>query len=321
MDSFWRIFISAVYAAEAIISPLPSTETSQFIHSTPKSTKSIQQTSGFGSLLGSSKVSPTPIPSPTPYTINPKPTSLPPTQLPTPTPTILPDPTPPKKSLKKNQYTIALIGDSMIDTLGPEAPHLSGRLKELTSGASFKILNFGAGGTNAEDGPHRITADYTYLGNPVKSMKSQSPDIVVIESFSYNPFPDPLDDGVTRHWLALAKLVDTVRASIPNAKIIIAVTIAPNNQVFGDGAAGLSFSLHDKAQRVAVIQKYLDSTIKFATGEHIPLADAYTPSRLPNGNGRLEYINPGDHIHYSDAGRAFFANIVAQTIIREGVLE
>jgi lysophospholipase L1-like esterase len=121
--------------------------------------------------------------------------------------------------------------------------------------------------------------------------------------------------------MQLATIVDILKAKLPGVKIIIAATIAPNSTVFGDGAAGLSFSPQDKIERTTVIKQYLDSTVKFARSQQLPLADAYHPSLDANGNGKLTYINGGDHIHYSDAGRTFFAQKIADAIVANHLLE
>ena len=69
------------------------------------------------------------------------------------------------------------------------------------------------------------------------------------------------------------------------------------------------------------IKKYIESTIAFAKSQNIPLADAYHPSLDNTGNGKLTYINGGDHIHYSDAGRSLFSRIIADTILSNKLLE
>ena len=150
------------------------------------------------------------------------------------------------------------------------------------------------------------------------TLVSQHPDIVVIESFAYNPYPFA-EGALTTHWLRLASIVDTIKEKLPDAKIVIAATIAPNEQVFGDGA--LNWDQIGKAQKVRTIKNYLDNAVGFAKGEHLPLADAYHASLDSADNGKLAYINPGDHIHYSDAGRALFANVVANAIASNRLLE
>ncbi len=284
-----------VYAAETIISPLPD--------GVPTTISLITKPSvSFGQITDS-------VPPPTPQVLGE-------TIVATPTPT----PTPPPLVTKKKSYTIAVLGDSMVDTLGPGVPHLKTKLSSLYPATTFTILNYGVGGTNIDYGIERITSGYTYLGNSIPSLTSTHPDLVVLESFGYNPFPDA-NGGVDRHWIALSKAIDTLRASIPGVKIVIGVTIAPNSKTFGDGAAGLAFSLQDKSERTTIIKEYLASTAKFAQSQHLPLADAYHASLDGNGDGILSYINGGDHIHYSDAGRALFAQKVAGAIAGNHLLE
>jgi hypothetical protein len=244
------------------------------------------------------------------------PVSLPlPTLALTPTPDALPSPEPTstKRSTKTKRYvSVALLGDSMTDTLGPDAPELKNSLKRIYPNTTVTIRNFGVGGENIESAINRITHSYTYLGIQHQSVASFSPDLVIIESCGYNPFP--VDGALNRHWLDLAKAVDTVKTSIPHAKILISVTIAPNALVFGDGAAGLSFGPIDKWQRVNVIKTYLENAVRFAKGEKLPLADAYHRSLESDGNGKLSFINPGDHIHYSNAGRVYMGQILSEAI-------
>ncbi len=300
--SLFSFLIGVVFAAEMIISPLPDNALQ------PRATAN--PTVSFGNLMNN-----------TPQAANEvlgASTEITPTPTLTPMPT--PTPTPITSHAAKSHYTIALLGDSMIDTLGPDAPQLKDKLHELFPATTFTILNFGVGGTNIDYGLQRLTNAYTYLGKNVPSVISTNPDVVVVESFGYNPYP--YDAGaLDRHWLQLAVIVQTLKTDLPGVKIIIAATIAPNSQVFGDGAAGLSFSATDKIQRTTVIKGYLDSTVKFAYSQHLPLADVYHASLDGNGDGIRAYINPGDHIHYSDAGRSLFAQILAGTIVDNHILE
>jgi lysophospholipase L1-like esterase len=208
----------------------------------------------------------------------------------------------------------------MMDTMGPDAPALKSLLTKTFPGTQFTIKNYGVGGTNIDYGIERITNAYTYLGNSIPALSSIRPDIVVIESFGYNPFS--FDTGaIDKHWLSLAKAVDTVKATIPNVRIVIGSTIAPNWNVFGDGAPGVAFGAEDKKQRVENIKRYLENAVKFAKSQNLPLADAYHPSLDSSGNGKLTYINPGDHIHYSDAGRQLFAQKITSAIVSNRLLE
>jgi len=270
--NLFSLLAFAVYAAGAVISPIPDDID---IVTTPPPKPDIS----FGQIVAM----------PTPDVL--AATTAAPTPVPPPPPLIT----------KKKNYTIAFLGDSMIDTMGPDLPAVQTHLHALYSMTNFTLKNFGVGATNLDDAIARIA-----------TLAGSHPDIVVLESCAYNPYPN--GTGVDRHWLALAKAVDALRSSIPGVKIIIAATIAPNSTVFGDGAAGISFSAQEKMERVSVIKQYLDSTVQFAESQHLPLADAYHASLNAHGDGALTYINTGDHIHYSDAGRNLFAQKVVHAL-------
>ena len=215
---------------------------------------------------------------------------------------------PPPPTTRKSSYIIAVLGDSMVDTLGPGVPHLARALKQTFPRSQFTIYNYGVGGTNIDYGWERLTSDYLYLGDTVPALVNRMPDIVVVESFGYNPYT--FDEGaLEKHWLALARIVDTLKNRIPGVAIVIATTIAPDSSTFGDGAA--SFSPQDKQKRTVTIKKYLENAIKFAKSQHLPLADAYTPSLI----GPARYINGGDHIHPSEEGKQLFAQKVTEVIL------
>lgn len=300
--SLFSLFVGVVMAAEGIISPLSDDMIHTVYQPVPQQPKI-----SFGTLNRLPITTPTPTPQ-LPAVLGVQDTIA------------TASSAPPTYRARKKHFAIALLGDSMIDTLGPEIPHLKNRLTTLFPGTTFTMLNYGVGATNIDYGIERLTNSYEYLGRSITSLVSQLPDVVVVESFGYNPYP--FDNGaIEKHWLALATIVSTLRARIPAVKIVIAATIAPNSKAFGDGAPGLSFSPTDKSERTQVIKKYLDSTVKFAKSEHLPLADSYHASLDKNGDGILSYINGGDHIHYSDAGRALFAQKVADAMIASHILE
>ncbi len=221
---------------------------------------------------------------------------------------------------KKSPMTIAFLGDSMVDTLGQDLREVRDTLKNIYPATSFTLLNYGVGGENIVSGLARVLDGYTYLGKSHPSLISRSPDLIVVESFGYNPFPFEAG-ALEHHWLSLAYIVDAIKANLPDSKIIIATTIAPNSRTFGDGATGLAFSMTDKLQRTQTIKYYLENAVKFAKSQSLPLADAYHQSLDDLGDGRDLYINPGDHIHYSEAGRQFFVKVVVETIVNNKLLE
>jgi len=226
------------------------------------------------------------------------------------------------RTAKKRAVTITLVGDSMIDTLGPVGGNLAAKLNTTYPNSTFTVINHGVGAENIDSGLKRLTNGYSYLGLGRNSVVSEKPDIVVIESFGYNPYPEPdINTSLTKHWLQLAAMVDTVKRELPEAKIVIAATIAPNWDLFGDGAPFLSFSPEGKRTKVTEIKKYIENAIAFAKSQNLPLANAYNPTLMGDGNGRPEYINGGDHIHYSDSGRNLMASKIAEAITVNRLLE
>lgn len=298
--SFFQLLGLVVYAAETIISPLPDDQIIYPVVVTQS--PSPQPTTSFASLYDiAMRQSPV-------FTVSPSPT---------PTPTTVATTV---KTARKKAFTISIIGDSMVDTLGPDGGGLDTKLRTIYPNSTFTIINHGVGATNIDYGLERLTHGYNYLGAGRPSVLSQSPDVIVIESFGYNPYP--YDEGaISKHWMQLAAMVNTIRTELPATKIVIAATIAPNWDVFGDGAPFINMSPEGKRQKVATIKQYLESTVSFARGEHLPLADAFHPSMDAQGNGKIGYINGGDHIHYSGEGRAFMASTIARTISENRLLE
>jgi hypothetical protein len=209
-------------------------------------------------------------------------------------------------------FTIAVLGDSMIDTLTPSLPQLRSALKSYYPQADFKLLNYGFGGSNLEYAIYRLSHEYNYLGRQIPSLISQKPDIIVLESFAYNNYGNS-QPGLDKQWQELSTIIADIKKALPNTKIVLAATIAPNSTIFGNGIKDVSFSADQKLEKSTTIRRYLDNLIHFAQSQNYPLADAYHPSLL-NDNGNPLYINAGDSLHPSGPGGVLFCNIVTKTI-------
>jgi hypothetical protein len=208
----------------------------------------------------------------------------------------------------------------MIDTFGSDNAALASSLKAVYPQTAFTLYNYGLGGTPLTDAITRIVSGMTKERVTYPAIASLQPDIIIIESCAYNQTwsgPEALDV----HWLTLANAIDTIHNTLPQARILLFATIAPNSDVFGDGAANLHFDTNEKLIRTTRIRAFLDNTVKFARSQNIPLADAYTPSLASERQGNLQYINSGDHIHYSDTGRVFAANIITRALITQHVIK
>jgi hypothetical protein len=215
------------------------------------------------------------------------------------------------RQIKK--YTMVLLGDSMIDTLGTNAPELKGALTSLYPDIVWNIINYGVGATTIDYGIERITNSYFYRGKTFPALVTLNPDLIIAESFAYNPYPDN-SEGLILYTQQLKKLIDTIHKNLPRTKIIFAVTIAPNSYVFGDGAPAISFTRTEKIARTNTIKSYLTTAIQFAHNNNIPLADLYHTSLTESNDGNVLFISSGDHIHYSLIGRMLFAQKITETL-------
>jgi hypothetical protein len=213
-----------------------------------------------------------------------------------------------KKS--KKDYVIAVLGDSMIDTLGDFAT-LKSILASNFPGKTFTIYNYGFGSTDMESGLYRLTNETTYLGKKYPPLLSRNPDILVLESFAYNHWSASISD-LDRQWLTIAKIIDASREALPDIEIILAATIAPDSRTFGDGI--LNWPENLKWDSTLIIKAYLQNIINFASSQRYPLADAYSPSLASNGQGKAIYINQTDHLHPSYEGGRLFSQKIADTM-------
>lgn len=210
------------------------------------------------------------------------------------------------------RITIAAVGDSMTDLMGPNLPYLKTELKKYYPKADLNLLNYGVGGDNIENGSARIRGEYNYQGRHYPTLTSIEPDIIVIESFAYNPFSNG-ENELDRHWQDLANLVDYIKNNT-KVKIIIMATIAPTKEFFGQGPAGVNWPKDLAFRQAEKINQYLDNTVRFAKSANLPLVDVYHQTLLSNGEGNLDYINPGDHIHQNVAGNELIAKLLAEAI-------
>jgi len=205
---------------------------------------------------------------------------------------------------------LALIGDSMIDTLSENACMAS--FQKYFPTTKFNLLKYGYGSTNIESAAKRLTENTTYLDHSNSSVLSQDPDIILIESFAYNNFGNS-QSGIDRQSRALQNLVDTIKKKSLNIKIVLAATIAPDSVTFGNGVKDVYYSALEKIDKSTTIKLYLQNLVNFAGKNNLPLADAFHPS-LFGKDGLNELINPADNIHPSELGSELFCDTVAKTI-------
>lgn len=213
----------------------------------------------------------------------------------------------PDASIPAKTTTIALLGDSMVNTLGPTFFNLTQSLyRYYPNYRLFRTLNFGKGSDTIDGGLSRLS-----------DLVNQKPDIIVIESFAYNNFGNT-PTGFNHHQEILNQIISTLQSKLPNSKLVILATIAPNPNLFAKGV--YDFDSPTRLEKTQTIGKYLQRTVSYAQSNNLPLANVYQPS-LVNEIGDPLYIDSIDHIHPSSQGKELIGNILAKTIFDNHLID
>jgi len=225
----------------------------------------------------------------------------PPPQL-TPSPLISPTP-----KLSKTTYTIALYGDSMIDTMGEKLDYLDKALKAKYLQTNFQLYNYGIGSQNIEEGLARFENNFSYQSRNYPPIGQIKPDVIILGSFSYNVFPE--HDKI-RHYQKLSELVLKAKQITPNVYLL--VEIAPLKTGFGKGEGGVNWPQDVSYNHALKIIDQLENAISLAS--QVGIIDAYKLSRNDGRFGNPVYVSGHDGIHPSTEGHVLMANLISRTI-------
>lgn len=212
-------------------------------------------------------------------------------------------------NLIDKSVTIAIFGDSMVDTMGTGLPYLESALKQYYPQAQFKLLNYGIGAETIDKGLVRFNQSYSYKDRNYPPITQAGVDIIVVESFAYNPQGEA---GLDTQWSALSQMVNQAKAS--GAEVLLLATIAPTKAQFGQGPGGINWPADQAWQHATLITRYLENAASLGQSLGVPVVDAYHASLTGSGEGILSYISTHDHIHPSVAGHQFVADLIARTI-------
>jgi len=223
-------------------------------------------------------------------------------------PTPSPTPIPRTKTLK-----VALLGDSMIQTMG-EATYLTNILEQklecinesypstslrIKTGSCISyhvtVLNFGVGSTNLEQGLNRLP-----------QVLNANPDVIVVESFAYNNS----SMSTSRFRELLEEMINKIKNK--HIKVVLLATIAPNGRLYAVGVNG--WSKEERWLASHNTMRFLQETINFAIEKGIPLANAYSASLAPDGEGNTIYIDKETYLHPSKLGHQLVGQKIAEAI-------
>jgi hypothetical protein len=207
-------------------------------------------------------------------------------------------------------YRIMLVGDSMVEALGPNAQLLRQHLIELYPENEFVDYNYGFGATSIETLPERLSKETEYNGNKYQSVLSQGFDLIIIGSFAYNPLSqEELDVGIEKHIKVLDNSIREIIKQKPESVVALLLPIAPSKTHFAEGVYNLSPEERKSwaEQRIA----YIKAVKNYAEENNIPLINVYERSLNQQGEGNLIYINPDDFIHPSAEGVDLMSRTIA----------
>lgn len=233
-----------------------------------------------------------------------------PTSTPTSSPTPTPTPTPTQPIvLKKSTYTIAIFGDSMVDTMGENMEYLQETLASKYPQNKFNLYNYGIGGQNVEQGLARFESSFVNRKRQYPPIPALVPDVLIIGSFAYNPFPT---HDRNRHYSLLRELA--AKAKNVSSNVYLMAEIAPLKTGFGKGKNGVNWPEDVAYEQASHIIEQLDDVINLSNEENIPLINVYYESRYEGSFGDPYFVNKDDGIHPSIAGHYFTAESIVEKI-------
>lgn len=223
---------------------------------------------------------------------------------------------------QKKEYTIVMVGDSMTHALGPHGGTFNEFINEKYKphGKGIVIDNYAVGSTNILSIHKAMTTKTTYWDSTFEPLLSRKFDLILVESFGYNPLSQfSLDIGLKWHNKTLDKMMKDIIATNPEARIVFVATIAPNKSKFAL-PVDTDTTLAERTAMVEEREAFIKNHITYAKEHTIPVINIYEKSLTQSGDGKLAYINPHDYIHPSAVGVDFIGQELAKYIYDNNII-
>lgn len=212
--------------------------------------------------------------------------------------------------LQKESYVIALTGDSIIETMGKDAPYLKKALEKKYPDTHFFIYNYAKGARNVNQNLKDFHEPFHYKDRHYESIDDLKPDIIIVAGSSYNLF-EPHDTNT--HWLAYTRLIEEAIKVTPHVYML--AEQAPLANGFGAGQEGATWTSDTAWIHTGRIIEQIKNVLGLAKTLEIPVIDLYTPSLDEGGQrGKRELISTADNIHLSEKGYEFAAQEIVKAI-------
>jgi hypothetical protein len=220
---------------------------------------------------------------------------------------------------ESDHYIIYLIGDSMTHALGPRGGVFNELLSDAYTGIFFEMFNYSEGNQNIESLPVRMhepvqaAADLSLA--PILDGQPDTPDLIIIESFGYNPLSQfGIDEGLNRQSVVLANVMTTLTEVFPDTAIMFMATIAPDRATYAKNLDGVARP-EQAEERILYIQNHL----AYAKEHDIPIIDVFTKTLDGEGDGDVRYISADDNIHPSPDGLLLMGKVMTDTIVADNI--
>lgn len=224
------------------------------------------------------------------------------------------------KLTKSKRYDVYLLGDSMTHAFGSRGGQFTEIISKAYPDDFFEVSNYGRANESILLLPDMLTqplqADKELLLKPVLE---GNPEIIIIESFGYNPLSQlGIKDGLKKQTEVLTEVMTTLTNKFPNTVIMFMTAIAPDKKTYGEKITKASEQERwaQAEERIEYITNHRD----YAIEHHIPLIDAYQESLDSDGDGDTKYINPDDNIHPSAEGLALMGRVMTKRIQEENII-
>lgn len=217
------------------------------------------------------------------------------------------------KIAKNQSYRIVIVGDSIVNSLGPNANTLRLDLIGLYPDSEFVTYNYGYPSTNIFSLYPRLTEQTMNDTTENPAILKQGFELLIIESFGYNPLAQfSLEVGLKKQEEELERSVRLILTEKPNVALAFLTPIAPDPVNFAKSTIDLSPKVRKEwvEERIA----YIDNHRKFAQERGIPVIDVYPLSLKPNGEVDTKYISQDDFIHPSKEGIELISRTIADYI-------
>ncbi|OGK16960.1 hypothetical protein A2690_01465 [Candidatus Roizmanbacteria bacterium RIFCSPHIGHO2_01_FULL_39_12b] len=208
------------------------------------------------------------------------------------------------------EYTIAIVGDSMEDTMGEYADYLEHEIERAYPMTKFNLFNYGRGSQTVEEALGKIDQNFNYQTRVYPPLPSINPDIIIVGSFAYNPFT-PYDRN--RHWISLTRMIEKLKTITPNVYLL--AEMAPLRSEFGKGPQGVNWETGTVITHSGHIIEQLQNAVGLSKTLNIPVINVFADTyNEETKSGNAAYIDPSDDIHPSVYGHEKMAEKIVETL-------